>query len=363
MGQRANLIIVENGEYELYYDHWCANALDRYLFWGVQQAVDFFRKHDQQDENWWLDDVWCEGGAVIDLDKYVLLWFGGEDISYEIPLRRVLLELMQKNWTGWEIVWAYEGIADLADYVGYDRRNVIADKKDEGSFTKQKIIDIFNISEEDSVISIRNLKGEIEIYPMNIAFVLNKFLLYGSDLLKLRQYTNALSEWLYVNRYDGDDSFPKAGIHIDMQNKRIDFWSCREHIFDFDKLAKAWKGYRIVYQKDNFETQLNLTDGKLKFPARSRDLLVKMVKGIVCHDTADPIERLNSTTELIKSQGRDVEVSSAAYIANKFVSDKASQEKLFDELFYSESNMAHLMSVKADADAGRNMIIHDLIEE
>ena len=31
--------------------------------------------------------------------------------------------------------------------------------------------------------------------------------------------------------------------------------------------------------------------------------------------------------------------------------------------FYSDSNMAHLMSVKADADVGRNMVLHDLIED
>ena len=31
--------------------------------------------------------------------------------------------------------------------------------------------------------------------------------------------------------------------------------------------------------------------------------------------------------------------------------------------FYSESNMSHLTKVKADADAGRNMVIHDLIED
>jgi len=28
--------------------------------------------------------------------------------------------------------------------------------------------------------------------------------------------------------------------------------------------------------------------------------------------------------------------------------------------FYSDSNMAHLMKVKVDADAGRNMVVHDL---
>ena len=31
--------------------------------------------------------------------------------------------------------------------------------------------------------------------------------------------------------------------------------------------------------------------------------------------------------------------------------------------FYSESNMAHLMSVKTDADVGINMAVHDLIED
>ena len=31
--------------------------------------------------------------------------------------------------------------------------------------------------------------------------------------------------------------------------------------------------------------------------------------------------------------------------------------------FYSESNMAHLARVKAEADTGRNMIVRDLIED
>ena len=31
--------------------------------------------------------------------------------------------------------------------------------------------------------------------------------------------------------------------------------------------------------------------------------------------------------------------------------------------FYSDSNISHLISVKADADAGRNMAVHELIED
>ena len=31
--------------------------------------------------------------------------------------------------------------------------------------------------------------------------------------------------------------------------------------------------------------------------------------------------------------------------------------------FFSDSNISHLLNVKADVDAGRNMTIHDLIED
>jgi len=31
--------------------------------------------------------------------------------------------------------------------------------------------------------------------------------------------------------------------------------------------------------------------------------------------------------------------------------------------FYGETNMTHLLNVKADADIGRNMAIHDLVED
>jgi hypothetical protein len=28
MEQRANLVVVNDGDWQLYYDHWCANRLD-----------------------------------------------------------------------------------------------------------------------------------------------------------------------------------------------------------------------------------------------------------------------------------------------------------------------------------------------
>src|SRR4051812_42715096 len=113
MGQRANLILVQGGRHQLYYTHWRANTLPRDLFWGPDHASRFIRI--QQPTTEWLDEVWAEGGAVMDHDARVLLLYGGEDILYDVPLRRLYLRALARVWDGWEIRWAHEGIADLAD--------------------------------------------------------------------------------------------------------------------------------------------------------------------------------------------------------------------------------------------------------
>lgn len=77
MGQRANLILVEGREYQLFYSHWCANTLPRDLFWGPEHAVAFIRIQRAVDDSGWLDEVWAEGGAVVDLDRKHFLLYGG----------------------------------------------------------------------------------------------------------------------------------------------------------------------------------------------------------------------------------------------------------------------------------------------
>ena len=43
MGQRANLIIVQYGQYKLFYSHWAANTLTRDLFWSPEFATAFIQ--------------------------------------------------------------------------------------------------------------------------------------------------------------------------------------------------------------------------------------------------------------------------------------------------------------------------------
>ena len=95
MGQRANLAIKKIQGYDLYYCHWCANSLPHDLFWGAAHTEEFIRAQRPVGHDKWLDTVWAEGGAVLDPLDQTLLFFGGGDILYEVPLRRLYLRLMQ----------------------------------------------------------------------------------------------------------------------------------------------------------------------------------------------------------------------------------------------------------------------------
>ena len=131
MGQRANLAIGNASGYELYYSHWCANTLPRDLFWGSEHAVNFvIQQRSVAVEDGWLDTTWAEGGAVIDSQNKTFLLYGGEDLLFDIPLRRLFLKMLATAWEGWTIRWAFEGIIDIAEYLGVKREHVIADTKD-----------------------------------------------------------------------------------------------------------------------------------------------------------------------------------------------------------------------------------------
>src|ERR1041385_5492181 len=104
MGQRANLILVDGTGYHLYYCHWCASELPQAVFWGPQFTIpDVLQQRAVGKDNGWLDDVWAEGGMLLDTVRHILLVYGGYDIPADPPLLRLYLELMRETWADWEV--------------------------------------------------------------------------------------------------------------------------------------------------------------------------------------------------------------------------------------------------------------------
>lgn len=295
MGQRANLVIVpEGGRYELYYSHWRANTLDSDLFWGPAVALDFIRR--QQPTTEWLDERWCEGGAVMDLPRRHLLWFGGEDTHFDVHVRRVLLELMRQFWPGWTVTWASEGVADLARYVGKCVDDVLVERP-----PPRSLENLFAPYRTNSIVSMR--AGDVTrayAVPMRIG-----------DIWPAGE---ALCAALEDAPTDGQAPIctdeaepPRGGIHVDASARRVLLWTAAWTPDGERRLASSWAGWTTCYAGDRFEEHVAPLDGRLAFASRPAAELVENVRTIVLRQPVDFSGTLDAVTNALRAAGKHVE--------------------------------------------------------
>jgi hypothetical protein len=342
MGQRANLIIIEDREYSLYYSHWCANTLPKDLFWGVKHAIEFVRCQRKVDESGWLDDVWGEGAAIIDCDDRVLLLFGGEDLLYDFPLRRVYLDLLRCVWDEWEIRWAHEGIAEIADYVGYPRMNVLSREFEELT------ADLAPPAERDwteIVGSFRLADGNLRLYPLSSD--LDRYLLSGERIVAECDRQSG-AEWLPLDEWMESD-FPKGGFHIDTTAKTLEYWAANDIPGIPDRVVAAWEGWKVTWHRDNYEFQLKVTDRKLRFPTRSMQQLQDRVKDILLAESGrSPVEILLELAEEGREKGEEVTISEWALRDDRLELNIVDRQRIVDLAMGTESEYLNVSNRVAE---------------
>lgn len=296
MGQRANLAIGNASGYELYYSHWCANTLPRDLFWGPEHALDFVsQQRSVAVEDGWLDTIWAEGGAVIDPQDKTLLLYGGEDLLYDVPLRRLYLCMLNTAWRGWTIRWAFEGIVDIAEYLNVAREHVIADSDN----TKERAAVLAPPRARDWLRCICTIRcdGELAIYPLD--GLLMDYLLTGSQLLAAAKSVSSFST---LNTAEWTEEFPTGGFHIDLGERTVDFWMADDCPNGLAEVANAWDDWNVNWHKDRFESQVELAGNGLTFSQRSRsDLLSDLLK--MLDRDSKPVDVLDLAQRLSEHEG------------------------------------------------------------
>jgi hypothetical protein len=270
MGQRANLVIVENGDWNLYYDHWCANRLDVELFWGPVLARQFIEQRPPLDDRGdWLDEVWCEGGAVVDCDRKTLTWFGGEDVKYEIPARRALLELMKRPWTGWEVKWAWGGVAEIGAYLGIAPDIFLSGRNREA----WKQIRVLTEYPEDNRMlltvrignrtSVGRVFGEEEALEFGFGQLAAIPAMAGAAFLI----------------WEGD--MPTMGAHVDLDNRELSYWCARPCVDIERRVQRGWPGWQTHWLRDRFEEHLRLASIDIRLPGKhNKDLQIEAIHSL-----------------------------------------------------------------------------------
>lgn len=238
MGERANLILIDNFDYEIYYNHWCAIIIPEIVFFGPQITKEFIQRQAISTKyEGWLDMVWAEGGILLDCIERRLLFFGGELLCYDIPLREVYLEVLQYSWEGWDIKWAYSGICDLAMYVNFPLDNLLKNNKDTNEKSDVEIC----VNNNDGLILCTYIENR-KTQTLLLDGIFEDYLFSGTSFMKnLKQVLNNddahLSIW--------PKEFPTDGIVIDLDSNRLSFWSSDTHYnLEYD-LACTWDSWYI----------------------------------------------------------------------------------------------------------------------
>ena len=76
MGNRANIVLVDRDGWQLRYSHWAGCRMLDALLAGPGMAERYIRA--QEVGKFWTDELWADGGLVLDLAERTLLFFGEE---------------------------------------------------------------------------------------------------------------------------------------------------------------------------------------------------------------------------------------------------------------------------------------------
>jgi hypothetical protein len=309
MGQRANLILIEGGRHTVYYAHWRANTLPRDLFWGPVNAATFIRAQRLIEEGGLLDQIWAEGGAVLDCDHKVLLLFGGDDLSYDVPLRRAYLRLMDVVWQGWEGRWAHEGAVDVAEYIGRPRDDVLSASAS-ADVTEPDLSPPEERGWVNTVGSVRFPDGRLKLFPMEMSDG-HEVLLAGPTLIDVAAKAPGV-ERLYSAEWTND--FPGAGFHIDVLRRTVEFWTARDAPHATARVARKWPEWSVTWHRDRYEAHLAAAGPALRFPQIDEDALFSRLRELLLiEDARSGAESLLHVVQSLQSRGEgDIQINEYA---------------------------------------------------
>ncbi len=80
MGARADYMLIEDGAIDIYYDKWGAQGVPAVVIDGSEATIASIRELAPTESL--MDDIWAEGGILLDMDRRELLFFGGDSIRF-----------------------------------------------------------------------------------------------------------------------------------------------------------------------------------------------------------------------------------------------------------------------------------------
>ena len=297
MGARAQYVVVEDGAWQRYYSHWGANRLAGDLLPGPAAATRCFRAAQETGE--WLDDVWCEGAALVDHDRRVLLWYAFEDGWAEHQAHRAVLE---RTWSGWDIRFAYDGVGDLTDHLGLGRALLRKpgwfERREPNWFADED-------GEPRAVLSLRHADGRVQAWGSSLEAI--EYLAIGALLAECL-------EELPPPPTPRPVRMPAGGIHIDLVERTVQCWTTEVSLGIQDWPLPGWEGWALDFRGDDHTGQAALLPADFPFPAASLAPALRRLRASLGKPPSDPGALLADALSAPGPEGTTAVVSPAALV-------------------------------------------------
>jgi len=243
MGQRANLVLVENKEPKIYYSQWGAQKTPNILAQGLDFCEKYFKEFNE--DGWLLDNAFADGGILIDKDNSKVLIFGGGDTSYTPALQRLYCKHIVKIWVGWDVVWCSKGNVDFAEYLGIMEDRILAEgcipeffDRDEWSYTMKAD------RTQDEVITIIN-NGVISHYKQDWGLDGIYMCIVKGEILK-----DIIPNELKIDKWHNEIETTDC-LLVDYDTKKIFVcWGADTDSRYDDEVRRIWKGWEVQRQTD-----------------------------------------------------------------------------------------------------------------
>ena len=324
MGSRANYVVVDAQGWRLFYSQWGGDTVDRHLAAGPAHALRFIEAqwHSEQKTDW-LDDVWGEGGVVVDTVARRLLFFGAYEVMHRVECRRAYFALLEQTWPGWTVGWAYNEIVDIASYVNVEQ-NVVLDSDPPSLAVSSGIVrrpPSSRVARGDwALLTVRTNANRVRAWPLerptaHLAWA-------GEQLLTVLPGT-----WQSRRAIRGLP--PVQGLHLDLPARRLGWWTTFSAL-SHELVPGRWPGWAVEFWQDRYEEQVAACAGHVVLPAIDVAHGLDDVEWRLTDELYDPAEPARQLFETLRAQGRNIRVPEQAAAHTEVAAD-ASERQIVGE--------------------------------
>lgn len=287
MGNRANIVLVDQDGWQLRYAHWAGCRILDALLAGPELATRYILA--QATSEFWTDELWSDGGLLVDLVEHRVLFFG-EELMTTMNERRAMFKVLRILWPGYTISWAYGATAEIAAYVGAP--TPLRDSPSEPELTLATDIDRLH-----HLVTVIDRIGRVRAWPLWWG---SSAAWHGPKVVDLLPGAGQPALRLGI--------VPESGIHVDVPNKTLGVWVTNPIPGLLRWLPRLWPGWRAEFWEDRYEEQLRRCGSHVTAPALDIDAGVReaqswLQKRVFQSHADSPAGRIEGLAALLAADG------------------------------------------------------------